>query len=65
MPASTPNVRPSRPVEIVIRVLAPPLDLSLAVGERVARILAPANPDCVPPRMAREGEFAPGGLRGR
>jgi hypothetical protein len=65
MPASTPNVRPSRPVEIVIRLLAPPLDLLLAVGERISRAITPADPDYVPPRMAHDGESAPRGLRDR
>jgi hypothetical protein len=65
MPGLTPNASPSRPVGIVIRLLAPPLDLLLAVGERVARVLTPADPDYVPPRMARDGDHAPRGLRHR
>jgi hypothetical protein len=52
-------------VEIVIRLLAPPLDLVLAVGERVARVLTPPDPDYVAPRMARDGDNAPRGLRDR
>jgi hypothetical protein len=49
----------------MIRLLAPPLDLLLAVGERVARALTPADPDYVLPRMVRDGESAPRGLRDR
>jgi hypothetical protein len=60
-----PNPQLSKRVEAVIRVLAPPLDLLLAVGERVARVLAPADPEYVPARMPLDGESAPRGLRGR
>jgi hypothetical protein len=65
MLASTPNVRLQRRVEMLIRVLTPPLDLLLAVGERVARVLTPSDPDYVPARMPLDGESAPRGLRGR
>jgi hypothetical protein len=60
-----PNPQLQRGVETVIRVLAPPLDLLLAVGDRVARVLAPADPDQVLARMPREGDAAPRGLRSR
>jgi hypothetical protein len=65
MPASTPNPRLQRSVETVIRVLTPPLDLLLAVGERLSRVLSPGDPDYVPARMPLDGESAPRGLRGR
>jgi hypothetical protein len=65
MSASTPNVRLQRRVELLIRVLEPPLNVLLAVGERVSRLLAPGDPDYVPARMPLEGEAAPRGLRGR
>jgi hypothetical protein len=65
MAAPAPNLQTRKRVEIVIRVLEPPLNLLLAVGERVARVLAPGDPDYVPARMARDGESAPRGLRGR
>jgi len=65
MSASTPNVRLQRRVETLIRALTPPLDLLLAVGERVAHVLTPADPDYVPARMPLDGESAPRGLRGR
>jgi hypothetical protein len=50
-------------VETMIRVLAPFLDLVLAVGERVSRVLEPDDPEHVPARMRYEGESAPRGLR--
>jgi ribosomal protein L16 Arg81 hydroxylase len=49
----------------MIRIISPPLDLLLAVTERVARVLAPGDPDYVPARIAHEGESAPRGLRVR
>lgn len=63
--AMAPNPKLQRGVETVIRVLAPPLDLLLAVGDRVARVLAPGNPDQLLARMPREGDAAPRGLRDR
>lgn len=52
-----------RRVERVIGMLAPLLDLLLAVGDRVSRVLDPDDPDYVAPRMAPHGESAPRGLR--
>jgi hypothetical protein len=49
----------------MIRVVAPALDLLLAVGERVSRVLEPADPHYVLARMAPHGESAPRGLRSR
>jgi hypothetical protein len=63
MSASTPNLRLRGRIETAIRLLAPPLDLLLAVGERVARVLSPADPDYAPARMPSGGESAPRGLR--
>jgi hypothetical protein len=65
MPASGPNVRWQRRVETVIRVLEPPLNMLLAVGVRVSRLLTSSDPDYVLARMPPEGESAPRGLRGR
>jgi hypothetical protein len=59
-----PNPKLQRGVDLVIRALAPPLDLLLAVGDRVARVVAPGDPDDVLARMPREGDAAPRGLRG-
>jgi hypothetical protein len=62
MSASPPNPRLQRSVETMIRVISPPLDLLLAVGDRVARVLAPSDPGYVPARLPHEGESAPRGL---
>jgi hypothetical protein len=62
MPSSATNAVVLRRVERVIRVLAPALDLLLAVGDRVSRLLEPDDPDFVPARMAHAGESAPRGL---
>ena len=64
MPASPPNPRLHRTVETFIRLASPPLDLLLTVGDRVARVLAPSDPDYVPARLPHEGESAPRGLTG-
>jgi hypothetical protein len=62
---STPhtNVVLLRRVERVIGVLAPLLDLLLAVGDRASRLLEGDDRTYAPPRMARDGESAPRGLR--
>jgi hypothetical protein len=51
-----------RRVERLIGALAPMLDLLLAVGERISRVLEPDDPYYAPPRMQRVGESAPRGL---
>jgi hypothetical protein len=65
MPDSTPNVALRRRIETAIRVFEPPLNLMLAVGDRISYVLAPRDPDLVPARMPRDGEAAPRGLRER
>jgi hypothetical protein len=65
MGASTPNLRLQKRVETAIRVLEPALNILLAVGERVSRLLTAADPEYVPARMPPEGESAPRGLRRR
>jgi hypothetical protein len=62
---SAPNPVLRGRIETVIRVLSPLLDLIIAVGDRVSRVLEPDDPDYVPPRMPSEGESAPRGLRPR
>jgi hypothetical protein len=62
MSASPPNPRLQRSVETMIRVISPPLDLLLAVGDRVARVLTPSDSGYVPARLEHEGESAPRGL---
>jgi hypothetical protein len=50
---------------MAIRIASPVLDLVLAIGERVSRLLEPDDPAYVPARMRSEGEAAPRGLRPR
>ncbi len=56
------NLVTLRRVERLIGVLAPMLDLMLAVGERVSRVIEPDDPNYALPRMPRVGESAPRGL---
>jgi hypothetical protein len=65
MPASTPNAALRGRIELAIRLAAPVLDLVLAVGDRVSRLITRDDPDYVPARMPSEGESAPRGLRPR
>ncbi|HEY7453551.1 MAG TPA: hypothetical protein VH683_03225 [Thermoleophilaceae bacterium] len=46
-------------VEGLIKLAAPALDLVLAVGERVSRIVEPGDVEYSPPRAAREPAPAP------
>lgn len=50
-------------VEFVLRVTAPVLDLALAAGDGLSRLLAREDPRPLPARLARPGEAAPRGLR--
>ena len=65
MPNGPHNAVLRRRIEMALRVTAPLLDLVIAVGERVSRIIEPDDPSYVPARMPREGESAPRGLRPR
>lgn len=56
------NIKLQRRLETVIRILAPALDLMLAAGERVSRLLVREDPDYAPARMPHDGESAPRGL---
>jgi hypothetical protein len=47
------QLRTRRRVETVIRVMAPALDLVLAVGDRVSRVVERDDPEYYPPRVAR------------
>jgi len=46
-------------VEALIRLAAPALDLVLAVGERVSRLVEPEDTEYYPPRATREGPPPP------
>jgi hypothetical protein len=53
MGALTPGqLRTRRRVESVIRLMAPALDVVLAVGDRVSRIVERDDPEYYPPRVA-------------
>jgi hypothetical protein len=53
------QVRTRRRVEGVIRLIAPALDLVLAVGDRVSRIVEREDVEYYPPRVARGAETTP------
>jgi hypothetical protein len=58
MPKLTPDqLRTRERVETVIRLMAPVLNLVLAAGERVSRIVEPDDPEYYPARV--EGADAP------
>ena len=63
MAGATPNPVLRARFETAIRIVSPLLDLVLAVGDRLSRVLVPDDPDYVPARMPFEGESAPRGLR--
>ncbi len=53
------QLRTRRRVESLIRLAAPALDLVLAVGERVSRIVEPEDVEYYPPRVTRESAPPP------
>jgi hypothetical protein len=53
------QVRTRRRVEGVIRLMAPALDLVLAVGDRVSRIVEREDVEYYPPRVTRGSEATP------
>lgn len=53
------QLRTRRRVEGVIRLMAPMLDVVLAVGERVSRIVEPQDSEYYPPRVPRHSEHPP------
>jgi hypothetical protein len=58
-PLTPDQLRMRRRVEGVIRLMAPALDLMLAAGDRVARIVERDDPEYYPPRVTRGHEDAP------
>jgi hypothetical protein len=52
-PLSADQLRTRRRVEGLIRLMAPALDIMLAVGERVSRIVEPDDMEYYPPRVTR------------
>jgi hypothetical protein len=65
MATGTPQRRGGGRIEAMIRIASPLLDLLIAVGDRVSRVLEPDDPAYIPARMHREGESAPRGVRPR
>jgi hypothetical protein len=55
-PLSPAQLRTRTRVETVIRLMAPALDLVLAVGERVSRVVERDDPEYYPPRVARAAD---------
>jgi hypothetical protein len=58
-PLTPSQLRTRRRVESVIRVMAPALDLVLAAGDRVSRIMAREDAEYYPPRVTRPPETLP------
>ena len=57
MPQLTPDqVRTRERFESLIRLAAPGLNLVLAAGERLSRLVEPDDPEYYPPRPAQEPE---------
>jgi hypothetical protein len=53
------QLRTRRRVESLIRVVAPALDLVLAVGDRVSRVVERDDVEYYPPRVTRGAERTP------
>ena len=53
-PLTPDQLRTRQRVEGLIRLASPALDLVLAVGERVSKIVEPEDVEYYPPRVTRE-----------
>jgi len=58
-PLTADQLRTRRRVESVIRVIAPALDLVLAAGDRISRVVEPEDVEYYPPRVTREAAPPP------
>jgi hypothetical protein len=58
-PLTPGQLRNRRRAESLIRVIAPALDLMLAAGDRVSRIVEREDPEYYPPRVTRGAEDPP------
>ena len=58
-PLTPDQVRTRERVETVIRIAAPALNLVLAVGERLSRLVEPDDHEYYPPRTATQGQPPP------
>jgi hypothetical protein len=63
-PLTPGQLRTRRRFESVIRVMAPALDLVLAAGDRVSRIVEREDAEYYPPRVTRPREQAASGRLG-
>ena len=65
-PLTPEQLRTRERFEALIRLAAPALDLVLAVGERVSRMVEPQDVEYYPPRSTREAPppSRPGGTEG-
>ncbi len=59
-----PNPRWRARMELALRVAAPALDLALAAGDRLSRLLHREDPRPLPVRTAHPGEVAQRGIGG-
>jgi hypothetical protein len=55
-PMTAGQLRARRRIEGVIRLMSPMLDVLLAVGERVSKVVEPEDSDYYPPRVSRPSE---------
>jgi hypothetical protein len=55
-PMTAGQLRTRRRVEGVIRVMAPALDVVLAVGERISKVVEREDSGYYPPRVTRHSE---------
>jgi hypothetical protein len=53
------QLRTRRRVESLIRLMAPALDVVLAVGDRVSRVVERDDPEYYPPRVGRAQQQPP------
>jgi hypothetical protein len=58
-PLTADQLRTRQRVEGLIRLMSPALDVVLAVGDRVSRIVEPEDADYYPPRVTRESAPPP------
>jgi hypothetical protein len=58
-PLTPDQLQTRRRVEGLIRLMAPALDLVLAAGDRISRIVERDDPEYYPPRVTRASEETP------
>lgn len=58
-PLTPDQLRTRQRIEGVIKLAAPALDLVLAVGERISKVVEPEDVEYYPPRVTRESAPPP------